>query len=146
MYATASNGAARDKRQKVFLCSFDRVNDARTVAALGESPMFTFSKTTQHNAAASEIFANIGGGKKISLNLSSNVLKNVSNAGSVSLAGGRFISHRRKTVMKEQVETVLDQEELELIDLGDAAVETRSPYPVPMYTDSIVGWGDWGLA
>lgn len=48
--------------------------------------------------------------------------------------------------MKEQVETVLDQEELELIDLGDAAVETRSPYPVPMYTDSIVGWGDWGLA
>jgi len=49
--------------------------------------------------------------------------------------------------MKEQVEmAVLDGEELELMDLGDAAVETRMPYPTPSFPDTITGWGDWGLA
>jgi hypothetical protein len=49
--------------------------------------------------------------------------------------------------MQENTKTFeLAHEDLELVDLGDAAVETRQPYPDPLFVDSIQGWGEWGLA
>lgn len=36
-------------------------------------------------------------------------------------------------------------EELELIDLGDAAVETKQPHPFQIVQDSSISWTYFGL-
>lgn len=37
----------------------------------------------------------------------------------------------------------VEVEELDVVDLGNAAVETRQHMPWPLYQDSQFGWGEW---
>lgn len=37
-----------------------------------------------------------------------------------------------------------EDNDLELVDLGDACEETRQYSPWPIWVDSVFGWGEWG--
>jgi hypothetical protein len=44
--------------------------------------------------------------------------------------------------MNEQID-LAEVEKLDLMDLGDAAEETKQLAPYPLYRDSVYGYGEW---